>query len=296
MIAGSKGHNTTQFLAFVLPGFLFYAVFVLWPAVGGLYFGFTNWNLLNSQYQFVGLANYREALLEDRAFVQSVLFTLRFVGVMVVAQNVLALALAILIESLKGKKQVLFRTIFFLPNMISMIIAGFMWMFIFTRVLPFLGNFWGLGFLDQSWIGDPNFSFIAIVLVSLWAGVGYLMIIYVAALQGIPRQMLEAATIDGADPWTVFTRIKLPLILPGITIGLFLALNSSFKVFEVVFALTGGGPGRATEVIALNIFEEAFNMNYRFGYASAKANVLFFVVSVVTIIQLTIMKRREIQA
>jgi len=122
------------------------------------------------------------------------------------------------------------------------------------------------------------------------------MLIYIAALQGIPGQLIEAAYIDGADEWTIFRRIKLPMILPGITIGVFLALNSSFKVFEVVFSLTGGGPGRATQVIALNIFEEAFDLNFRYGYASAQANILFLFVALVTLVQLSVMKKREIQA
>jgi raffinose/stachyose/melibiose transport system permease protein len=189
-----------------------------------------------------------------------------------------------------------FRTLLFLPNMISMIIGGFMWLFIFTRVLPRLDPDGLLGFLNQTWIGDPSWSFVAILTVSLWAGVGYLMVIYVAALQGVPRQLLESAAIDGAGRVRVVLSIILPMILPAVTIGIFLSLNMSFKVFEVVYALTGGGPGRATQVIALNIFEEAFNMSQRFGYASAKATILFLVVFTITLVQLRVMKRREVEA
>jgi len=296
MISTSKSRQTFLFLSFVLPGFLVYALFVLWPAIGGLYYGFTNWNGLSRQFRFIGLANYQEAFFDDPNFLRAVGFTLRYVVAMVILQNGLALLLALLIDSRRSKTQVWYRTVFFLPNMISMVIAGFMWMFIFTRVLPSLGQGLGLEFLDRSWIGDPKSSFWAIMIVSLWAGVGYLMLIYIAALQGIPGQLIEAAYIDGADEWTIFRRIKLPMILPGITIGVFLALNSSFKVFEVVFSLTGGGPGRATQVIALNIFEEAFDLNFRYGYASAQANILFLFVALVTLVQLSVMKKREIQA
>jgi len=281
-------------LLFVMPALLFYILFVLIPAAGGVWYGMTNWNGLNPNYRFVGFSNYVEALTEDRVFLDSVLFTLKYVFFMVVLQNALALLLAVLIEGRKQGK-VLFRTTLFMPNMISMVIGGFVWLFIFTQVLPEIARSGIFSFLDQSWIGDPAWSFYAILIVSLWVGVGYLMVIYVAALQGVPSQLKEAAEIDGASRTRLFTSIVLPMILPAITIGMFLALNMAFKVFEVVYALTGGGPGRATQVIALNIFEEAFNMSNRYGYASAKATLLFMLVFIITLIQLRIMKKREVE-
>lgn len=286
--------STTQVLAFVAPALIFYLLFVLVPAIGGVGYGFTNSNLLNPNPQFVGLDNYIEALTEDPSFLRSIGFTLTYVAWMVVSQNVLALGLAILVEG-RRRGRVLFRTILFMPNMISMVIAGFMWLFIFTQVLPDLAGVGPFGFLDREWIGDPQWSFVAILIVSLWAGVGYLMVIYIAALQGVPRQLIEAAQIDGASRARVLWSVTLPIILPSVTIGAFLSLNMSFKVFEVVYALTGGGPGRATQVIALNIFEEAFNMSNRYGYASAKATILFAIVFAVTLVQLRVMKVREVQ-
>lgn len=295
MFIGKKGKETLKLLTFIGPAFIFYSLFVLIPAFGGVWYSLTNWNGLNSTYEMVGLSNYIEIITEDKYFIKSLYFTLRFVIYMVILQNILALFLALLIENRKKSKMV-FRTILFMPNMISMIISGFIWMFIFTKVLPYIGGDGVFGFLNQSWLGDPLFSFYAVLIVSLWGGVGYLMIIYIAALQSIPQQLIEAASIDGAKGFTLFRSIKLPLILPAVTIGIFLSLNSSFKVFEAVFALTGGGPGRSTQVIALNIFEEAFNMNNRYGYASAKAIVLFFIVFLITFIQLWVMKKKEVQA
>jgi len=287
--------ENTILLTFVLPAFLFYFLFVLVSASGGLYYSLTNWNLLNRSYDMVGLANYVEALTDDPVFIQSLLFTLKYVGAMVVLQNGLALLLAVLVEGRKKDKP-FFRTLFFMPNMLSLIIGGFMWMFIFTRVLPYVAEHTALKFLDQSWIGDPIFSFYSILILSLWGGVGYLMIIYIAAIQGIPAALLESAAIDGAGPFQVFRHISFPMILPAVTIGVFLTLNSSFKVFDAVYALTGGGPGRATQVVALNIFEEAFHMNNRYGYASAKAMILFLIVFLITMVQLWVMKRRELEA
>lgn len=282
-------------LAFVFPALLCYVVFFLAPAFGGVWYSLTDWNGLNPNYSFVGLANYVEVFKQDPIFWDSLWFTLKFVIFMVILQNVLAVLLAVFIES-KGRSKVWFRTIFFMPNMISMIIGGFMWMFIFTKVLPYIAEHTFLTFIDQSWIGDPTYSFFSILVVSLWGGVGYLMVIYIAAIQGVPKTLKEAAEIDGASAVQVFKNVTLPMIFPALTIGLFVTLNNSFKVFDAVFSLTGGGPGRATQVIALNIYEEAFSMTSRYGYASAKAMILFLVVFIITMIQLRIMKKREVEA
>ena len=294
MTVASRRNGTAKVLLFVLPALVFYVLFMLIPAAGGVWYGLTSWNGLNPTYRFVGLQDDREALTQDPNFINSVLFTLKYVGFMVVLQNVLALGLAVLIEGRRRGKS-LFRTVLFMPNMISMVIGGFMWLFIFTEVLPGLSGHGLLSFLGRPWIGDPSRSFYAILVVSLWAGVGYLMVIYIAALQGVPTQLVEAAQIDGASRFRVLRSVVLPMILPAVTIGVFLSLNMSFKVFEVVYALTGGGPGRATQVIALNIFEEAFNMSNRYGYASAKATLLFALVFIITLVQLRVMKSREVE-
>ncbi len=289
-----KWRRAADLLVFVAPALLFYAVFVLASAGGGLWYSLTDWNGLARSYRLVGLANYVEALTNDPPFLKSILFTLRYVVCMVVLQNASALLLAVFIES-RARGRSFFRTVFFMPNMLSMIVGGFMWMFIFTRVLPFVGTHSALRFLDRSWIGDPRFALGAILVTSLWGGVGYLMVIYIAALQSIPRELREAAAIDGARALQVFARVTVPLILPAVTIGIFVSLNSSFKVFDVVYALTGGGPGRQTQVIALNIYVEAFSRSYRYGYASAKAIVLFLIVFLITLLQLRIMKGRELE-
>lgn len=291
----TKWKKTVILLAFVFPALLFYVVFVLAPAFGGAWYSLTNWNGLNRTYRMVGLANYIEALTADPFFLRSVGFTLKYVVFMVVLQNAIALLLAVLVES-RRRSKVWFRTIFFMPNMISLIIGGFMWLFIFTKVLPYIAEHSVFAFLDKSWIGDPAYSFFAIVIVSLWGGVGYLMVIYIASLQGVPPHLKEAAAMDGANAFKTFRYVTLPMIYPALTIGIFLTLNGSFKAFDAVYSLTGGGPGRSTQVIALNIFEEAFKSSNRYGYANAKAMILFLVVFLITLIQLWLMKRREVES
>lgn len=287
----NRAKQNLSLLLCVLPALLIYAVFKLYPAVSGVYYAMTDWNGINKTFSFVGLANFAEAL-GDPYFWNAMGFTLKYVLVMVVVANVLALALAVGIESRRRAKG-LFRTVFYMPNMISMVIGGYMWMFIFTRVLYYMADNWGMKFLDHSWIGDPTYAFVAIIIVAAWGAVGYLMIIYMAALQGVSPQLKEAAYLDGANAWQTFWSVTFPMIGHALTICVFWTLNSAFQVFDVVYVLTGGGPGRATQSVALNIYEEAFTGNVRFGYATAKSTVLFLIVLAVTVVQLRLMKGRE---
>ncbi|MEK3788474.1 carbohydrate ABC transporter permease [Paenibacillus sp. FSL K6-1230] len=294
-MTGGSYRRLLSLLAFVAPAFVIYALFLLIPTLGGMYYSFTDWNGLNQNYSFIGLENFTEALREDPDFVNSLWFTLKYVLFMVVLQNAFALLLATLIET-RTRSKGFFRTIFFMPNMISVIISAFMWTFIFSQVLPQLAEKTGLALLDQLWIGDPGVSFYSILIVSLWNGVGYMMIIYLAALQGVPQSIKEAALIDGATPLQSFRHVTMPLISHAVTICFFLTLNGAFKVFEVVYGLTGGGPGRSTQVITMNIYEEAFSNNFRYGYASAKSVILFVIVLIITFIQIGAMKKREVEA
>lgn len=278
-------------LLYCLPALIVYFAFKLFPAISGMYYSLTNWNGLKKNYEFVGLSNFLE-LLTDGYFWDSMWFTFKYVIVIVIVTNVIALTLAVAIESSRRGKG-LFRTLFYMPNMISMVIGGYMWMFVFTKVLYYLADNWDWTFLDHSWIGDPNYSFIAIIIVAAWGAVGYLMIIYMAALQGVPSNLKEAASIDGANAWQNFWKIVFPLISHAITICVFWSLNSGFQVFDVIYTLTGGGPGRATQSVAINIYQEAFRGNIRYGYATAKSTVLFIIVLIVTAIQLKITGRKE---
>lgn len=278
-------------LCYCLPALIVYLVFKLYPAASGMFYSLTNWNGLKKTYDFVGLSNFTE-LLTDQYFWNSIWFTFKYVVVIVIVTNMIALTLAVAIESRRRAKGV-FRTLFYMPNMISMVIGGYMWMFIFTKVLYYLADNWGWTFLNQSWIGNPKYSFIAIIVVSAWGAVGYLMIIYMAALQGISENLKEAASIDGANSWQVFWRIVFPLISHAMSICFFWSLNSGFQVFDVIYTLTGGGPGRATQSVAINIYEEAFKGNIRYGYATAKSTVLFVIVLIITAIQLKLTSSRE---
>ncbi|WP_249313256.1 carbohydrate ABC transporter permease [Lederbergia citrea] len=284
-----------RLILFVLPAFIFYFVFLFIPTIGAGVYSFTNWNGLNPAYDFVGFSNYVEAFTEDMAFRHSFFFTLKYTAFVFVIQNVVALSLALLIES-RTRSKGFFRTIFFMPNMISLIISALMFSFIFTNVLPELSQHALLSVLDQPWIGNAKVSFYSILIVSLWQGIGYMMVIYMAALQGVPKQLKEASMIDGANIFQRLRHVILPMIMHAITICSFLTLNGAFKVFDVVYALTQGGPGTSTQVITLNIYEEAFSNNFRFGYANSKAMILFIVVMIITLIQVRVTKGKELEA
>jgi raffinose/stachyose/melibiose transport system permease protein len=286
-----KSKQNLTLLLCVAPALLAYLVFKLYPAVSGIYYAMTDWNGLNQQYNFVGIKNFI-AILYDKYFWDSMIFTGKYVIVMVIAANIIALSLAVAIESRKNARG-FFRTLFYMPNMISMVIGGYMWMFIFTRVLYYMADVWEMKFLDKSWIGDPSYSFWTIIIVASWGTVGYLMIIYMAALQGVPAHLKEAASIEGANAWQKFWKVVFPMIYHALSICIFWTLNSTFQVFDVIYSLTGGGPGRATQSVAINIYEEAFKGNTRYGYATAKSTVLFVVVLIITLIQLRVMKRKE---
>ena len=280
-------------LLFCAPALTVYILFKLYPAVTGMFYALTNWNGLKKEYEFIGLLNFVE-IFSDHYFWNSALFTFKYTIAMVIVSNIVALALAVAVES-RRRTKALFRTVLYMPNMISLVIGGYMWMFILTKVFYYLADSWGWRFLEHSWIGNPQFSFFAIILVSSWGSVGFLMIIYMAALQGVPMSLKEAAAIDGASSLQIFQKIILPLINHAVTICIFWSLNAGFQVFDVIYTLTGGGPGRATQSVAVNIYEEAFRGNIRYGYATAKSTILFIIVLIITALQLNITGKRDVE-
>ncbi len=286
-----KGKENISLLLFVAPAFIVYFTFKLYPAISGIFYSMTDWNGLNKAYHFIGLKNFIK-LTSDSDYWKSIWFTCKYVMVMLATANVLALGLAVAIES-RRKARGFFRTLFYMPNMISMIIGGYMWNFIFTKVLYYMADHWGMSVFDRSWVGDPHNAFVAIIIVASWGIVGYLMIIYMAGLQGVPAHLKESSALDGANTWQSFWYITLPMIRPALTICIFWTLNSSFQVFDVIFSLTGGGPGRQTQSVAMNIYEEAFTGNIRYGYATAKSTMLFLIVFGITLLQLRVMKGKE---
>jgi raffinose/stachyose/melibiose transport system permease protein len=213
-------------------------------------------------------------------------FTLFFVFFNVIFSNLLAFILALILDT-KMKTRNILRSIFFLPNVLSLIIVAFIWSFVFRLILPAITGI-------SVWLGSPDLAPYAVLMVTIWQGCGYLMVIYLAGLQTIPMDILEVAEIDGANWRQRLLNVTIPLLMPAITICLFYSLSNSFKCFDVLLALTSGGPGYVTTPIVLDIYFNAFNNNL-FGYATAKAVLLCLIIIIITGIQLFIMKRREVE-
>ncbi|QEH67003.1 sugar ABC transporter permease [Cellulosilyticum sp. ST5] len=277
------------FWLFLAPCLLAFLTVVFIPMLGGFYYSFTDWDGMASSVNFVGLDNFVRLFTEEKQFWISFKFTALFTLASVILINIVGFALALLVtKRFKGAN--LLRSIFFMPNLIGGLLLGFAWQFIFTKVFPATG----IPFL-QNWLTNKETGFMALLIVMVWQMGGYMMIIYVAALQGIPDTVLEAAELDGAKGLTKLRTIIMPMVSQAFTVGLFLMLSNSFKLFDQNLALTGGGPNRSTEMLALNIYQTAFSGN-EMGYAQAKALVFLVTIAIISIIQLTISKRAEIEA
>jgi raffinose/stachyose/melibiose transport system permease protein len=294
MFKRKKASEWLQQIVFVGPGQLFFFVIVLIPFLLGFYYSFTDWNGLDlNKANWTGMYNLKKIMTDDK-FWSSLWFTVRFSVVTVISVNLLAFLLAILlVKPLKTRKAL--RTIFFLPNVIGGILLGFIWQFIFTKGFNTIGELTHWSFFELPWLGTSGTAFWGISIVFIWQTAGYMMVIYIAALSGLPKDLIEAARIDGASSWQMLKSILIPLIMPAITICLFLTISSAFKTFDLNLSLTKGGPGTSTQSLAYNIYAEALNNN-RYGLGTAKAMLFFFCVSLITITQVWITKRKEVEA
>lgn len=281
------------FFSFVLPALILYVIIFIIPMLGSLAYSFTNWDGIDSAFSFVGFKNYIRAFTGDQRFVQVLGNTMKFALINVLLVNIVAMSLAILLD-LKLRYKNIYRSIIFMPNAISLIIVAFLWQFIYTKIYPEFVKGLGLKILDISWFATGRTAMLAIAVALLWQCVGYYMVVYITGLQTIDSSLMESADIDGASGWKRIRYIILPLIMPSIVVCVFLTIASSFKQFELFFQMTNGGPGSSTEVVSLNIYNEAF-IKSNVGYGSAKAVMLSIIVLIFTSFQLKVFKSREVE-
>ncbi|MDQ0197995.1 raffinose/stachyose/melibiose transport system permease protein [Neobacillus ginsengisoli] len=282
------------FALFVGPVLLAFIIIVLIPFFTGIYYAFTDWNGVTGAIKWVGLDNFKYLFTQDKQFQSSFILTTKYTVVAIILTNAIGFGLAMLVTQTFKTRNIL-RTVFFMPNLIGGLLLGFIWQFIFVKGFASIGQLTGIPLFNLAWLGDASTAFWGIVIVSVWQGAGYIMIIYIAALQNVPQELIEAAKIDGANRWQILRHITMPMVAPAVTICLFLTTASSFKVFDANLSLTGGGPFKSTEMLALNIYTEAF-VNNRYGVGEAKALIFFIVVAAITIIQVTISKKKEVES
>lgn len=286
-----KRKHARLFCEFVVPPMLIWALVVIVPLVYGLYLTLTDWNGLSNNYNIIGLKNYVD-VFSDSTFVDSLLKTFIYVFFVVVLSNVLGIILALLLTA-GIRMQSIFRTCFFASNMIGGIVMGYIWNYIFSFAMTKIGELTNIGVLKTSWLTDPVMAMVALIVVTVWQLSGYLMVIYVAGFSNIPSEIIEAARIDGTNSWQLFRMIKLPMIMSSVTICTFMAISKAFMSFDVNLSLTGGGPFKSTELLALKIYQTAFS-NFEYGKGQAEAVVLFVIVAIISIIQVSISKKKEV--
>ena len=271
---------------FVLPTLLAFIIGFIVPFAQGLYLSFCKFTTVDNA-KWVGFANYN-VILKDASFLNSFKFTILFALVSIILINVIAFGLALLLtKELRGTN--IFRTVFFMPNLIGGIVLGYIWQILINCILslaskPLLAlnssaGYWGL------------------IILMCWQQIGYMMIIYIAGLQSVPSDLVEAAEIDGANTWDVLWKIKLPMVMSSVTICVFLTLTNSFKLFDQNLALTGGDPNHSTEMLALNIYQTFYARAGALfkGYGQAKAVMFCILVIAISMLQLKLTKSKEVQ-
>ena len=271
------------FPIFVLPTLIAFSFAFIIPFVMGVYLSFCKFKTITNA-QFVGLENYIK-IFADKDFVNAFGFTLKFSVVSIITINVFAFILALaLTRKIKGTN--LFRTVFFMPNLIGGIILGYIWQQMINAVL--------LKY-ETTLVANPTYGFWGLVILMNWQMIGYMMIIYVAGLQNVPTDLIEAAQIDGATSLQTLFKVKIPLVIPSITICLFLTVSNSFKLFDQNLALTAGAPSKKTAMLALDIYNTFYGRNGYEGVGQAKAVLFFIVVAVIALGQLVLTRRKEVE-
>lgn len=265
-------------------------IVVIVPFLLGLYYSLTDWKGFG-EITFLGFTNYID-LFTDQSFLHSLFFTIKFSIASIILINIFGLGLALIVTT-KLKSSNLLRTVFFMPNLIGGLILGFIWQFVFIKVFASIGEAIGMEAL-QGWLTTTETGFWGLVILMTWQLAGYVMVIYIAYLQNIPQELLEAADMDGANAFQRLKNIKLPLIAPAFTISLFFTLSNSFKLYDQNLALTNGAPFNSTQMVAMDIVNTAFAHNHM-AYAQAKAVIFFILVAIIGLTQVAISQRREVE-
>ncbi len=289
-----KGFDKTTCL-FVAPAFIFFTLFIIVPTVASTYYSFTSWDGISPDTKFIGLANYKEIFTSARfgnALKNTIILTV-FISIF---ENTIALLLALLVDNVRWGKNI-FRSSFYIPVLISGIVSGFIWKIMynynfgtFNKILENVG----LEALKQDWLGNTALTLLMIGLVLIWKGAGYYMIIYLASLQSVSPELIEAAEIDGASPIQRFRHITIPLISGAFTINFTLSLINGLKVFDQINVMTDGGPGFTSETLVYLLYKVGFNEG-RQGFGTAVGMMLLFIIIILNTLQQKFLRSREVQ-
>jgi len=288
----SKTINKMESVLFSIPAVIMVTLVMYVPFALSGFYSLTSWNGIAREPIFIGLENFVTIFTQGDDFLDALIFTGRYTALFIILTNVLALALALVLVK-KFRLANLFRGMFFVPYIMSMIIVGFIWRFVFSQGFAHLFEITGWGIFNWSWLGDGNLAFYSVVIAGVWQSLGFYIVLYIAGLQTMPADVLEAATVDGCTGFKRLTRITIPLLWPSVITCTFMSLINALKVFDIILALTRGGPGGATYSATLNIYREAFQNN-NFGLGSAKSLVYFILVLALTQLVLKLLRKHEV--
>ncbi|MBE5914974.1 MAG: sugar ABC transporter permease [Pseudobutyrivibrio ruminis] len=289
--SGLQKRLERQYFLLVIPGFIVFTVGIIIPAILAFRYSLTSWNGLTVDKPFVGLKNYIN-LFHDTNFLQSWWFTIKFTIGNTIIQNVFALLFAVALDS-GIKAQKLYRTVFFIPCLISSVIVGFIWLKMYSNVLPEINDVLGTN-INFLLFGSGETVLSGLLIANNWQWIGYWMLIYLAGLQSIPAELYEAAKVDGAGAVSRFFNITIPMLAPSITICVVGITTGSLKVYDLLVSSTGGGPGRSSTSVILQIYNTAIGSR-QFGYGSAMSVTLVLALLLVALIQVKTLKSREVQ-
>ena len=286
-----KHKGKRAYLLMTIPALLLFFIFHTYPALNGIFYSFTNWRGFG-EWNFVGLRNYINVFKDSRAL-DAYFFTFKFAVFSTILVNILSLTIALgLNAAIKFKNY--FRALYFFPNILSILIIGFIFNYIFGKIIPPIAQSVGIEVLSRNILGNPNLAWIGVVIVAVWQSSAFNTIIYLAGLQTIPEELYEASIIDGAGRWKNFWTITFPLIAPFFTINIVLAMKGFLQAFAIIMALTGGGPGRATESISLIIYKGGLQGG-EFAYQSANAVIFLIFLVTISLLQVRFLQKREVQ-
>ncbi|WP_020613339.1 carbohydrate ABC transporter permease [Sediminispirochaeta bajacaliforniensis] len=278
---------------FVLPSLAFVLFATDIPFLLNLYYSVFDWNGISKSMSFIGMGNFVKTFTDDALFWQSVSFTLRFTLFYVVLVNITSLMAALALQ--KGSTvSILGRAFFYIPYIISLTAIGLIWKFLLGPGFDALYQLSGNEFFGISWLGEPKYAFIIVVVMSVWQTLGFYMINYITGLIAVPTDLLEAATIDGANAIQRFFHVTLPMIMPAISICLLTSLTFAFKLFDIILVFTKGGPANSTVTVTYDIYKEAF-INSNYGLATAKSLIFVAFVLIVTLFQTKLTKKQEVE-
>jgi ABC-type sugar transport system permease subunit len=281
---------------FLLPSLVLYAIFMIYPFFQSIYLSFTDWNGATTTKNFIGLDNFRE-LVHDDLLWKSLQHNLIWVVIGTLGPLIVGFLLAVLLAS-KPKGFTLFRTAYFMPQVLSPVIIGIVWGWMYN---PLFGIFnkgldsIGLESVSRGWLGDPDFALYAVLLAAMWAETGFVFVVLIAGLQNVSRDLIEAATLDGANAWRRFWDVTLPQMANVVTVVAALLLIGGFSVFDIIFVMTGGGPANATDVIGTYAYTEAFTQN-NVGYASTLTLIMTVITLIASVIFIRIRERGDAES